>query len=64
MLARYFKCNQLLDQSKDLICRWQFLNGYGLPNLDQLPGGWDVFDALVNPWICKSGVPHAVSAYF
>ncbi|KAJ3031515.1 hypothetical protein HDV00_008255 [Rhizophlyctis rosea] len=29
----------------------KFLNGYGLPNLDKLPGGWDVFDALVNPWI-------------
>ncbi|KAJ3032058.1 hypothetical protein HDV00_008010 [Rhizophlyctis rosea] len=29
----------------------KFLNGYGLPNIDQLPGGWNVFDALVNPWI-------------
>ncbi|KAJ3056668.1 hypothetical protein HK097_005345 [Rhizophlyctis rosea] len=29
----------------------KFLNGYGLPNLQKLPGGWDVFDALVNPWI-------------
>ncbi|KAJ3043617.1 hypothetical protein HDV00_004718 [Rhizophlyctis rosea] len=29
----------------------KFLNGFGLPNLDKQPGGWNVFDALVNPWI-------------
>ncbi|TPX65970.1 arylsulfatase [Spizellomyces sp. 'palustris'] len=29
----------------------KFLNGYGLDNYQQTPGGWNVFDALVNPWI-------------
>ncbi|KAJ3398554.1 hypothetical protein HDU80_008798 [Chytriomyces hyalinus] len=29
----------------------KFINGYGVPNHKVLPGGWNSFDALVNPWI-------------
>ncbi|KAJ3137228.1 hypothetical protein HK100_000736 [Physocladia obscura] len=29
----------------------KFLNGYAIPNYDQTPGGWNVFDTLVHPYV-------------
>ncbi|KAJ3384738.1 hypothetical protein HDU84_002677 [Entophlyctis sp. JEL0112] len=29
----------------------KFLNGYGIENRDQVPGGWNIFDALVHPYV-------------